>query len=160
MRMHKFTVVLLMLCMAGPAHSAFRYLDPLPVTATAAPVPAGKHHTASDQAATAESPDSPHWDARNGELLQDTLKRWGARVGIEVHVLTDRHYRLDASRRFVGTFGDVVAALLDSLSWLPYPPAAEMTPQDVLLIRHRVPQISDDRGGAPRSSPGQPAPPK
>ena len=155
--MRMLAVTLLLLCLSGAAHAAFRYLDPVPVTATAAPAPGKQPHATRDHPEATS--DAPHWDALDGELLQDTLKRWGTRVGIEIHVLTDRRYRLEGSRRFVGTFRDVVAALLDSLSFLPYPPAAEMTPQGVLLIRHRVPPGGTSGTQRPTISSGHPTQP-
>ncbi len=116
---------------AADTHAGFRYLDPVEVRATeAAPVP----------------PALPHWDVYAGESLAKTLSRWSGRIGVEVHVLTDRRYRLDGSRRFVGSFEDAVAAFLESLAWLPEPPVAEYTTQGVLLIRHRSgPPAGDPR---------------
>ena len=142
------TGVLTALLAVSAAEAEFRFLDPVPVIVDEAPAgPASPiirplpPAAASPQAAVTprESYTEPHWDVKPGEMLGDTLRRWGARVGVEVHVLTDRRYRLEGSRRFVGNFSDVVAALLDSLSWLPHPPHADITEQNVLLIRHASP---------------------
>ncbi|MCY4590741.1 MAG: TcpQ domain-containing protein [Alphaproteobacteria bacterium] len=108
--------------MAGDVSAGFRYLDPVEVRV--------------EEAAPAPLP-LPHWDVHAGESLAQTLSRWSGRVGVEVHVLTDRRYRMDGGRRFVGSFDDAVAAFLESLAWLPEPPVAEYTTQGVLLIRHR-----------------------
>ena len=110
------------MAMATDAHAGFRYLDPVEVRVEeAAPAP----------------PAPAHWDVYAGESLAETLSRWSGRVGVEMHVLTDRRYRMDGGRRFIGSFEDAVAAFLESLAWLPEPPVAEYTTQGVLLIRHR-----------------------
>ncbi len=136
---------------ASVAQADFRWVDPVPVIVNerggpgpvvrppaGIAVPPAAMTPPSGPGAIAE-PDMPYWDVRPGEMLGDTLRRWGARVGVEVHVLTDRRYRMDGSRRFLGSFSDVVEALLDSLSWLPNPPQADITDQNVLLIRHVSP---------------------
>lgn len=138
--MRKAVIVAVSVLAAAPSAADFRWMDPHPVSvreqaqddpsgsAAADGRPSGPGATMSGTL--------PHWDVAPGEMLGDTLRRWGERVGVEVHVLTDRRYRLGGGQRFIGTFGDAVHALLDSLSWLPDPPQADITNQNVLLIRH------------------------
>ena len=138
--MRKAGIVAAALLTAMPSAAEFRWMDPHPVAVReqAPGGPPGNGVRGTSPAA----PDSmmpgtlPHWDVAPDEMLGDTLRRWGERVGVEVHVLTDRRYRLQGGQRFIGTFGDAVHALLDSLSWLPDPPRADITNQNVLLIRH------------------------
>ena len=80
------------------------------------------------------------WRLNAGETLFDVLRRWGARAGVEVAVLTDRSWRIGASRVLRGrTFDEACAALLVGLSHMPHPPAAERN-GSVLSVTHRLPE--------------------
>ena len=81
-----------------------------------------------------------NWRLNAGETLFDVLRRWGARAGVEVAVLTDRSWRIGASRVLRGrTFDEACAALLVGLSHMPHPPAAERN-GSVLSVTHRLPE--------------------
>ena len=81
------------------------------------------------------------WRLNAGETLFDALRRWGARAGVEVVVLTDRSWRIGADRVLRGrTFDEACAALLIGLSHMPHPPAAERN-GSVLSVTHRMPEV-------------------
>lgn len=80
------------------------------------------------------------WRVNAGETLEQALRRWGARAGVEVVVLTDRSWRIGESRVFRGrTFDEACAALLIGLSHMPHPPAGERN-GSVLSVTHRLPE--------------------
>lgn len=79
------------------------------------------------------------WRVNAGETLSRALRRWGARAGVELVVLTDRSWRIGESRVFRGrTFDEACAALLIGLSHMPHPPAGERN-GSVLSLTHRLP---------------------
>lgn len=79
------------------------------------------------------------WRVRAGDTVARTLKRWGARVGVELVVLTDRQWRLNGSRVFRGrTFDEACASLLLGLAHMPRPPAGERV-GNILTLTHRAP---------------------
>lgn len=81
------------------------------------------------------------WRLKAGETLFDALRRWGARAGVEVVVLTDRSWRIGADRVLRGrTFDEACAALLIGLSHMPHPPAAERN-GSVLSVTHRMAEV-------------------
>ena len=78
------------------------------------------------------------WRLNAGETLFDVLRRWGARAGVELVVLTDRSWRIGVTRVLRGrTFDEACAALLIGLSHMPHPPAAERN-GSVLSVTHRL----------------------
>lgn len=84
---------------------------------------------------------SADWRLRAGETLVEVLRRWGARAGVEVVVLTDRSWRIGADRVLRGrTFDQACAALLIGLSHMPHPPAAERN-GSVLSLTHRLREV-------------------
>ena len=89
------------------------------------------------------------WQVRAGEMLRETLGRWGERAEIEVLFLTDRRYRLHEGRLFHGSFGEASQALFAALSHLPHPPVGETRPDGrTLAVLHRedvVRPAGDDR---------------
>lgn len=79
------------------------------------------------------------WRLAAGETLVRVLRRWGARAGVELVVLTDRSWRIGENRVLRGrTFDEACAALLIGLSHMPHPPAAERN-GSVLSLTHRLP---------------------
>ena len=79
-----------------------------------------------------------NWRLKAGETLLETLRRWGLRAGVEVVVLTDRNWRVGASRVFRGrTFDEACAALFIGLSHMPHAPAAERN-GSILSVTHKL----------------------
>ena len=78
------------------------------------------------------------WRLRAGETLFEVLRRWGSRAGVEIVVLTDRNWRIEAARVFRGrTFDEACAALFIGLSHMPHAPAAERN-GSILSVTHRL----------------------
>ena len=78
------------------------------------------------------------WRLRAGETLFDALRRWGSRAGVEIVVLTDRSWRIGATRVFrARTFDEACAALFVGLSHMPHAPAAERN-GSILSVTHRL----------------------
>ena len=83
------------------------------------------------------------WRLEAGETLLKALRRWGSRAGVEVVVLTDRDWRIGASRVFRGrTFDEACAALFIGLSHMPHAPAAERN-GSILSVTHKL--VGEDR---------------
>ena len=103
-----------------------------------------------DNAEPLAKSDSPtFWRVHAGEMLRESLGRWGVAAGVEVLFLTDRRYRLHEGRTFEGSFDEAVEDLLAALSHLPHSPAGEMRPGGrTLAVMHwagRVRPAGDDR---------------
>ena len=89
--------------------------------------------------AKAAGPGRGLWRGRSGEMLREVLRRWGARAGVEVLVLTDRRYRLHEGRRFEGSFAEASDALFAALAHLPHPPVGTLRAGGrTLAVLHQV----------------------
>ena len=89
------------------------------------------------------------WAVRSGDTLRAVLSRWGEVAGVEVIFVTDRRYRLEASRVFGGSFTDAVRALLLGLTHLPHPPAGELSADGGrLVVMHRSARSSGIGSGS------------
>lgn len=124
-----------------PSAAGFRYVPPGADTASAEPVAKGAFREVPAEADGGGADPAPAvWRVHAGETLRDALARWGARAGVEILVLTDRRYRLDAGAVFEGGFGEAAAALLRGLGHLPHPPEGAFAPGGkALVVTHRVP---------------------
>ena len=78
------------------------------------------------------------WRVWKGETLRAALARWGARAGVEIVWRTDRRYRLQEGRVFLGrTFREAAAALFVALGGLPEAPAGALSEDGrILAVRH------------------------
>ena len=135
---------------AAPAAAGFRYVPPAADAAAAGPAGKGPSREVPAEAdGNGADPGPAVWRVRAGETLREALARWGARAGVEVLVLTDRRYRLDAGAAFEGGFADAAAALLAGLSHLPHPPEGAFAPDGAaLVVTHRM-RIRDDGRNEP-----------
>ncbi|MDE0051560.1 MAG: TcpQ domain-containing protein [Rhodospirillales bacterium] len=131
--------------------SVVKQAPPEPVARGPVPIPAGPRGAdpggaSADPGQAVPGPrihgtsvsDPSVWRVHEGEMLRAALARWGARAGVDVLFLTDRHYRLEAAAAFEGRFMDSVKALFRGLSHLPHPPVAARAEGAALVVRHRL----------------------
>jgi len=110
---------------------------------------AGAHRSLHAGAEPLEKSDSPGlWQVQAGEMLRETLGRWGEDASVEVLFLTDRRYRLHEGRRFHGSFGEASQALFAALSHLPHPPVGAVKPDGgTLVVMHQASLHQASRAG-------------
>ena len=122
---------------ATAVHAGFIYVPPeetVPIRAEAGgdtlmqPVPEAAGGASAGPVvheAGAVKPGPDRWRVHPGEMLRDTLDRWGSRAGVRILFLTDRRYRLHEARSFAGSFEEATQALFSALSHLPHRPVGE-----------------------------------
>ena len=111
-----------------------------------ADAPGGDEHGPATVETKAEDPVPGVWRVRSGEMLRETLVRWGGRARVEVLFLTDRRYRLHEAREFRGSFSDSAEALFAALSHVPHPPVGEIRADSrTLAVLHRMRGSGDER---------------
>ena len=84
------------------------------------------------------------WEIEPGELLRETLARWGDRAGFGIEIRTDWHWRMDERRQFTGQFLEAVHALEAGLAYLPERPRLAVTMDGATLLLMHDHQVDGD----------------
>ena len=95
--------------------------------------------------ATARAGESD-WRAWADETLRSAMSRWGARAGVEIVWMTDRHYRLHEGRVLRGkTFEEATALLFTALGEVAYAPAGRLSADGASMAMRHVRRAEDEK---------------
>ena len=154
--LYLFTALSVFAAAPAPAAADFVYLAPAGTGSGLRTVEApGPGASGPDTPGPGVSGPGAPWRVAAGESLRAVLARWGGRAGVEVLMLTDRHYVLGAGRAWRGSFAEAVASLLAALSHLPAAPAGELSADGRrLAVTHLTTALNT--AGAPGAAPEGP----